>query len=394
LFILKLDPSGNKIWFRNYGGTGYEGGRMIQQFPNGDYLVAGYTTSKNFDVDTTRGQHDGWLLKLDIDGNVIWSQTYGGSGEDRMRSFIETPDGGFLFFGSSTSNDFQLSGNNGGSDYWIGKVDSIGNHQWSELYGGSLEDLAYHIQQTSDGNYLLTGSTYSDDGDVTGFHGATDGWLVKIDSLGNLLWQKCYGGTLFDRLNRSFENSAGTITTFGFTQSSDFDLSGSNTGTSQNFWLAQLDSANSIEWNYCTGGTNTDLGEDMFFNPVDSSFILMGDSKSNNGAMLNNHGDYDFSILKIAQFTSLQESLNTTEFETFLDYNSQSLFVKSKTETKIEIMIIDAGGKIILKQENISIVPGENDIALNPISEIGTGSYQLIIRSPKGISSIRFINLR
>src|SRR5688572_5749623 len=143
LFILKLDQAGNTIWMKQYGGTGYEGGRMIQQLPSGDYLVTGYTTSHNFDVTVNRGLHDGWLMKMDQDGNIIWSQTYGGSGEDRMRSFIGTPDGGFIFFGSSSSNDFQVSGNNGSYDYWIGKVDSLGNLQWNQLYGGSLDELAY-----------------------------------------------------------------------------------------------------------------------------------------------------------------------------------------------------------------------------------------------------------
>ncbi len=392
LFVLKLDPAGTIIWFRNYGGTGYEGGRMIQQFPNGDYLIAGYTTSKNYDVDTTRGLHDGWLLKMNIDGDVIWSQTYGGSGEDRMRSFIETPDGGYMFFGSCSSNDFQLSGNHGGSDYWVGKVDSLGNHEWSKLYGGSLDELAYHIQPTSDGNYLLTGSTYSNDGDVTGFKGGTDGWLVKIDSTGNLISQNCYGGSLFDRLNRSYENSQGKIMTFGFAQSSDFDLAGSNVGPSQNFWLVQLDGNMTVDWSFCTGGTNSDLGEDMFFNAADSSFILMGDSKSVNGSVLNNHGDYDFWIVKLSQFTSINE-MSEQEFSGYFSADANALVILSHINTKTNLQITDASGKIIYEHKSIQLSVGENHFPL-PASVITSGIYYLQLESPKSTSGFRFANIR
>jgi len=393
-FILKLDPLGNKIWMKQYGGTGYEGGRFITQYPNGDYFVAGYTTSHNGDFAVNRGLHDGLLMRVDVDGNFIWSNTYGGTDEDRMRSYVETPDGGYLYFGSSNSNDLQVSGAHGGADYWVGKVDSVGNPQWSKLYGGSLDELAYHITATADGNYLLTGATYSNDGDVTGFKGGTDGWLVKIDSVGNLLWQQCYGGSLFDRLNRSFENSDGKIMSFGFAQSSDFDLTGDNVGPSQNFWLTQLDSAHNIEWNYCTGGTNTDLGEDIFFNPADSSFILMGDSKSSNGAMVINHGDYDFSILKIAVLTSsINELKGHSQFESFYDNSTETLVIKSETESLIDLVVTDVMGKLISKRNAIKIIPGKNSVTIPELADVANGTYNMQLRSAGGISTLRFVSI-
>lgn len=392
-FILKLDPVGDIIWMKLYGGTGYEGGRFIKQFPSGDYLVAGYTTSQNYDIPFTRGLHDGLLMKLDVNGTLLWANTYGGSSEDRMRSYEETPDGGFLFFGSSESNDGEVSGNNGGADYWVGKVDSLGNHQWSKLFGGSADEFAYHIVATTDGNYLLTGCTYSNDGDVTGFKGGSDGWLVKIDPLGNLIWQQCYGGSLFDRLNRSLENSNGTITTFGFSQSSDFDLAGDNTGPSQNFWLAELDSSLNINWNYCTGGTNTDLGEDILFNPSDSSFILMGDSKSLNGAMLNNYGDYDFSILKIAQFTSI-ESVYQIHDKIWFDYISKKIIINSTHQKNVNLLIYDNIGKLIFSLAGIALSEGQNEISITGLSTFKEGLYTVAVLDDKKTAISRFVHIR
>jgi hypothetical protein len=319
---------------------------MIIQLASGDYMVAGYSTSHNGNVSQNLGIHDGWLLKLDTDGNILWSQTYGGSGDDRMRGVVPTNDGGYVIFGSTSSTDFQIPGNNGGDDYWIGKVDSAGNHLWSKVYGGPDDELAFHITSTPNGGFLLTGCTFAGGGDVTNFMGFTDGWIVEVDSAGDMLWQRTYGGSGGDRLMRSRFNSQGNIETFGFSTSNDFDLAGVTNGPSTSYWLVQLDSAHDVVWNYVTGGTAGDLGTDMLFSATDSAYILMGESNSTNGTVLNGHGDYDFWIVKIAQFTGIPEPMAVPQsWSAFYDAFSQCLIIDSKMDQALEITVTDALGR-------------------------------------------------
>lgn len=111
-----------------------------------------------------------------------------------LRSVKPTTDGGFILAGHTLSNDGDVSGNHGDEDYWVVKLDGLGALQWQVALGGSDEDKASGVVQTTDGGYLICGNTKSDDGDVTGFHGGDDVWVVKLSAAGSLLWQKTFGG--------------------------------------------------------------------------------------------------------------------------------------------------------------------------------------------------------
>ena len=390
LFVLKLDKDGNKIWMKMYGGTGYEGGRYIQQLPSGDYLVTGYSTSHNYDVPVNRGQHDAWLFKIDVNGNLIWSQTYGGSGDDRPRVSLPTPDGGYVFLGSSTSNDFQVSGNHGVEDFWIGKVDSVGNLEWNYSYGGTGEDWPYGMTATADGGFLLTGTTDSNDGDVTGYMGWTDGWVVKIDASGIMQWQKCYGGSLVDRLYRTFENSDGTLTTFGFSQSTDFDLTASNTGPSNNYWLARLDSVNNVAWSYCVGGAWGDFGIDLVIDTLNQSYTMMGESASSNGPVLNAHGNFDFWIVRVEIFTALPEIIPPGfTWNAFYDNSTDAFIIQSGSGQKVHLEIMDVTGHLVYS-DDMQVRAGENRVPLN----LAGGTYFARFRDNKKSEVIRFALLK
>jgi hypothetical protein len=176
--------------------------------------------------------------------------------------------------------------------------------------------------------------------------GFTDGWIVEVDSAGDMLWQRTYGGSGGDRLMRSRFNSQGNIETFGFSTSNDFDLAGVTNGPSTSYWLVQLDSAHDVVWNYVTGGTAGDLGTDMLFSATDSAYILMGESNSTNGTVLNGHGDYDFWIVKIAQFTGIPEPMAVPQsWSAFYDAFSQCLIIDSKMDQALEITVTDALGR-------------------------------------------------
>ena len=124
---------------------------------------------------------------------IEWQKPLGGSSNDATSWGQQTSDGGYIVAGWSGSNDGNASGNHGGSDYWIVKLNSTSNIIWQKSLGGTNSDEATNIQQTSDGGYIVTGFSNSNNGDVSGNHGNLDFWVVKLNSTGNIVWQKSYG---------------------------------------------------------------------------------------------------------------------------------------------------------------------------------------------------------
>ena len=114
---------------------------------------------------------------------------------DDAMSIAPASDGGYIVAGYSESNDGDINGNHGDKDYWIVKLNSSGNLQWQKSLGGSYDDWANSIAPTPDGGYIVAGQSASNDGDITGHHGYWDYWIVKLDASGNLQWQKSLGGS-------------------------------------------------------------------------------------------------------------------------------------------------------------------------------------------------------
>ena len=177
ILLIKADANGNIIWSKTYGGTNYEDAYFVQQTSDGGYIVAGVTNSFG------AGGHDIFLIKTDASGNLQWAKTYGGTNYDYAYSVQQTSDGGYIVAGLTTS--FGASG----YDIFLIKTDGNGNIIWAKTYMGIYEDGAYYVQQTSDGGYILTGYTSS--------FGAGDYgiFLIKTDANGNIIWTKTYGGT-------------------------------------------------------------------------------------------------------------------------------------------------------------------------------------------------------
>lgn len=174
--IYKLDSSGNKLWFKHYGGYSDDQAESIQQTSDGGYIVAGRTKSFSY------GSWDIAIYKLDSSGNKVWFKHYGGTSSDIAHSIQQTSDGGYILAGKSNSYSW------GSYDFAIYKLDSSGNKLWFKHYGGTSSDIAYSIQQTSDGGYIVAGHTDSFS------HKISDFAIYKLDSNGNKVWFKLYGG--------------------------------------------------------------------------------------------------------------------------------------------------------------------------------------------------------
>jgi len=179
VWLIKTDVNGNEECNTTYGKSGYDKGHSIQQTEEGGYIIGGHTTSYG------KGSFDFWLIKTDANGNEEWNRTFGGGNEDRGYSVGQTIDGGYFISGSTASFGA------GNLDSYLVKTDANGNEEWNSTFGGSLCDKCLSGQQTTDDGYILTGCTNSFDEDYTG----VDVWLIKTDVNGNEEWNITFGGT-------------------------------------------------------------------------------------------------------------------------------------------------------------------------------------------------------
>jgi hypothetical protein len=282
--MIKTDSSGNIEWEKCYGGLHYDVLEDMDVTKDSGYICVGETASDDGEVTGYHGSWDIWVVRLDKYGNIKWEQCYGGSEVDWPMSVAVTFDNGSIIGGNTNSIDGDVHHNHHGGDAyseaWIIKVDSAGIIQWEKCYGGSLSDGFTTILPISDTNYLCGGVTKSNDGQVTGNHGYGDFWVLKIDHLGNLLWQKCYGGGLIDGLSCLKSCSSDTYIVGGYTLSYDGDVSGNHSipGIAPDMWLIKISEEGDLIWQRCFGADGEEVMYDLLVvNP--GKYLLLGYSR-------------------------------------------------------------------------------------------------------------------
>ncbi|MDD1727495.1 MAG: PKD domain-containing protein [Methanospirillum sp.] len=288
---------------RCLGGSSTDQGYAVTSLPDGGYMVTGYTRSIDGDVSGNHGGSDVWVIKMDPSGTLDWQKCFGGSNSDYGYTATQTVDGGYLAGGTTYSNDGDVSGNHGGSDLWVVKMDPSGDLQWQKCLGGTTSDWAESVIQTRDGGYLAGGATYSNDGDVSGNHGGSDAWIVKLDTSGNLQWQKCLGGTSGDWVTSVIQTTDGSYLVAGVVYSTDGNVSG-NHGQAD-YWIVNLDENGTLVWQKCFGGSDNDLAESIT-QTADGGYLIGGMSSSLNGDVSGNHGYGDYWVVKLDSSGSLQ----------------------------------------------------------------------------------------
>jgi hypothetical protein len=248
------------LWTKTYGGSSNDQGQSVQQTTDGGYIIAGSTWSYG------NGWSDIWLIKTDSNGDTTWTKTFGGSMVDEGRSVQQTTDGGYIITGSTASFG------NGERDVWLIKTDSNGDTTWTKTFGGSSDDEGHSVQQTTDGGYIITGYTES---------GLSDVWLIKTDSNGDTTWTKTFGGSSDDWGHSVQQTTDGGYVITGY--------KGSSNGP--DIWLIKTDSEGSEEWNQTFGGSNSDRGYSVQ-QTTDGGYIITGSTSSFG------NGDYDVWLIK------------------------------------------------------------------------------------------------
>ena len=237
-WVVKLSSTGSLQWQKALGGTGYDSAFSIQPTTDGGYIVAGYTSSTDGDVTGNHGNQDAWVVKISSTGGLQWQKALGGSATDQAFSMQSSPDGGYIIAGYSNSINGDVTGNHGSQDVWVVKLNSTGSLQWQKALGGTSDDQAKSVQPTSDGGYIVAGITGSFDGNVTGNHGGQDAWVVKLNSTGSLQWQKALGGTNGDYAKSIQPTPDGGCIVAGYNFSTNGDVTGNH--GSYDAWVVKL----------------------------------------------------------------------------------------------------------------------------------------------------------
>lgn len=288
-------------WAVCLGGASDDRATCIRQTNDGGYIVAGSSHSSDQFVTNNHGDYDYWIVKLDSNGTVQWEQSYGGTGDDEAQCIQQTTDGGYIVGGVSSSNDGDVQNNHGGTDCWILRLDSNGKIIWSKAYGGTNREGTVTIEQTRDGGFVFAASTTSTDGDVqarNGNSGNTDYWVVKLRADGSMQWNATYGGPGNDGVSRIHQTVDDGFIVTGSVQARGLDVS--NLHGSDGYddcWILKLSSAGSIDWEKSLGGSQSDDATDIALTS-DGGYIVAGYSNSNNGDHTANTGS-DVWIVKL-----------------------------------------------------------------------------------------------
>ncbi len=244
------NPPPETEWEKTFGGSDYDYAQSVQQTTDGGYIIAGATDSYG------AGSYDFYLIKADASGNKEWEKTFGGSSWDNAYSVGQTTDSGYIIAG--TTNSYGA----GSYDFYLVKTDASGNKEWEKTFGGSSWDNAYSVGQTTDGGYIIAGTTNSYGA------GLYDIYLVKTDASGNKEWEKTFGGSGYDEAFCAQQTTDGGYIIAGGT---------SSYGVSVDVYLVKTDASGNKEWEKTFGGSYCEYARSVQ-QTTDGGYILVGDS--------------------------------------------------------------------------------------------------------------------
>ena len=322
IWVLKLDKNHQKEWSKCLGGSAGENASSIHQTKDGGYILCGTTSSNDGDVS---GHHnsirpqDYWVVKLDNTGAIQWQKCYGGTHNDNAIAVRQTKDGGYVIVGNSLSKDGDITSHhfdsllNNNSDIWALRTDSAGKILWQKSLGGTLDEYAGQIILCKSGGFLIAGTSWSIDGEVSGHHTGPsnwgDEWMVRLDDSGHVAWQKSLGGKYNEIAYDVVEMNGGFVIA-GSTNSFDGDVKGQHllpdSVTHENdAWVTGINANGNLLWQKCVGGVKNDIAFSISM-PDNVSVVLAGITDSQDGDVTGYHVNQlitdapDFFVFRLA----------------------------------------------------------------------------------------------
>jgi len=302
-WIWKMNERGELDWQKSIGGSGFDLLQSIKNTADGGFILAGTSNSPNDfqKKDPCKGGADFWVVKLNAVGDEQWQRTIGGKGQDELLCAFQTRDGGYMLGGSSSSSPetgeelieitsslekpdlyTKSEKSRGNMDYWIVKLDKMGVIEWQKTYGGIYADVLRSMQQTQDGGYILGGYSNSpQSGDKTEPNqGIGDYWIIKINTVGTIEWQRTYGGNGDNQLYVIRETEDGGYIVGGNSNStSPLTSLGGMVGNGTDYWVLRLDNKGNVIWSKTFDFGKTDVLTSLLENK-DKTYLIGGYSQA------------------------------------------------------------------------------------------------------------------
>lgn len=378
-WVVRLNMAGEIVWQKTIGGLSADHVQFSTLATDLSVVIAGYSDSNDGDFGENKGGLDVWITKVDTLGSIVWNKNYGGSDDDIGEVINRCSDGGYIVAAASSSSDGNVDGCDSTFNTWVVRLDANGDLLWQKCLGGSDAEQGVNAMEASDGSIVALSFTASNDGDVSGNHGSWDYWLTRLDSQGNLLWQKCYGGSDIEFPLGLMETPAHHFILGGFTYSMDGQVTG-NAGSSDG-WLVEADENGNLTWAQCAGGTGSEVMWMVCF--LDSSTMLFsGTTDSNDGDVSGNHGANDIWLIKYSLTTTVS-SINhppplmlrvlTNPVADQLDIS-----LTAASPAMVRVNLINEAGQLVIMKNNVQAVAGELTLSLD-CSLLPSGFYHLLV---------------
>lgn len=297
IWLMRCNSTGTILNQKLIGGTNVDVAFNIIQTVDGGFAIAGASNGSGNEIDTAYGNWDMTIAKFDSVLNFEWAHVYGGTDVEQAYDLIQTNDGNFVMAGISSSNDIFISGNNGLSDYCVIKTDSIGNFIWQKSLGGSGFEQANTVIEDANGNFIIAGyGGGSTDGDISNPLDGNDAWIACVDSGSTLLWERSLGGGSGDSFSECYRSNDGFIILGGYSGSRDRDVNNQldPIGFDKDFWLLKIDD----QPNSVTGKVFADLDSDLTQDPQEPSVPIhqILDQNSSNRTYSRSTGFYQLDV--------------------------------------------------------------------------------------------------
>jgi len=281
MWLVKVDESGHEVWTRTYGGQQSDYAYSVTTTADGGYALAGWTNSSG------AGSKDVWLVKVDSAGHKEFDRTYGGQNVDKGQAIVQTDSGGYAIAGWTNSSGA------GSDDMLLVRTTSTGEKQWSNTYGGSMNEGVFRhgLTATNDGGFALAGWTESYS------IGFDDMWLVKVDESGSKQWSEAYGRSLNDVATSVIQTPDGGYALSGYTRTYD--------GDNYDSWLIKTNATGGEQWNKTVGGGQVDVGTDLT-RANGGNYVVSGYTNSAGS------GSYDTWLVNVSEPAGPVPTIDTT----------------------------------------------------------------------------------
>lgn len=395
-WLMKVNADGSTAWDHRYGGNLEDYLRTLEPTADGGCILGGFSNSgvSGNKTEANIGLMDYWVVKVDAQGDTLWQQTLGGTGDDFLFDTRPTADGGYILAGRSNSDSSADKSENslGSWDYWVVKLDQAGNVEWENTIGGSGEDHLLWARQAGDGGVILAGASDSPaDGDKIEGAMGFDNWIVKLDPLGSISWQNTIGG---DGSDGPGWLELGNGDTIMVAASSNSGISGYKADTCRggnDYWLLQLDPDGNLVCQATIGGTADDIVYCLMQN--EGGWLIGGRSNSDASGEKteNSNGDADNWLVDVTlsacdQTVGLDEASHgdlrvyPNPATDWITVSSHAGFVAQ------QIMVFDAMGRLVLSLANSST----SSKVLLPLLCLPAGSYVVQVTSGTVVTRSRF----